>query len=49
MVTGPGRIWLQDQSAQGPISWCIDSHWAELAFVLWATVCNPHHPQLLGG
>lgn len=49
IITGPGSIWVQGQSVQGPISWRINSHWAELAFVLWATTCHPHHPQLIDG
>lgn len=48
-VIGIGKAWIQGQSDRGPISWVIDSHWAEMIFVLWALVCNRCHPQLIGG
>ena len=42
-----GRTWLQGRSERGPISWIIDSHFAEMTFLLSATACNPRHPQLI--
>jgi hypothetical protein len=48
-VVEMSKLWIQGQSSSGPISWTLQSHWAELAFVLWATVRNPRHPQLIDG
>lgn len=48
-VIDAGKTWVQGRSERGPISWVIDSHFVELTFVLWATVCNPRHPQLIDG
>lgn len=47
-VADMGKVWIQGQSSAGPISWILESHWAELAFVLWAMARNPQHPQLIG-
>ncbi|WP_028279242.1 hypothetical protein [Arthrobacter sp. H5] len=47
-LTGPGSLQIDGQSADGPVRWILNSDWAELVFVLWASVCNPDHPQMTG-
>ncbi len=46
-LTGPGVLRIQGQSQQGSINWIIESEWAELVFVFWASVRNPTHPQFV--
>jgi hypothetical protein len=45
----PRRPVSDRNGSHGPISWILESHWAELAFVLWAIVRNPQHPQIIDG
>lgn len=47
-LMGPGSLQLLGQSDQGPINWILESDWAELVFLFWATVRCPDHTQLLG-
>jgi hypothetical protein len=47
-LTGPGQLSIDGVSANGPVKWILNSHWAELVFMLWASVCNPSHPQMTG-
>ncbi len=42
-------VGLQGESTDGPVVWRIRSHWAELAFVLWALARHRRHPQLRDG
>lgn len=37
---------MQGRSEDGPITWRLTTHWAELVFVLWALNRHPQHPQL---
>ena len=46
-LTGPGQLRIQGQSDRGPINWILESDWAELIFVFWASVCNPTSPQFV--
>ena len=48
-VVDMAKVWLQGRSVNGPVSWLIDSHFAELTFVLWALARHPRHPQLIDG
>lgn len=45
-IVGPAMLQMRGRSTQGPVSWQIYSHWAELMFNVWARVRNPDHPQL---
>jgi hypothetical protein len=47
-LTAPGQLSIDGMSDSGPVRWLLNSDWAELIFLLWASVCNPHHPQLTG-
>lgn len=47
-LTGPGQLTIDGMSENGPVKWILNSHWAELVFMLWASVCNPTHPQMTG-
>lgn len=47
-LTAPGQLSIDGMSESGPVKWLLNSHWAELVFLLWASVCSPHHPQLTG-
>lgn len=47
-LTGPGQLSIDGVAANGPVKWILNSHWAELVFMLWASVCNPSHPQMTG-
>ncbi|MBM7847885.1 hypothetical protein [Arthrobacter roseus] len=47
-LAGPSSLNIQGQSATGPVSWVLNSDWAELVFLLWASTCSPTHPQLIG-
>jgi hypothetical protein len=40
---------LQGRSTQGPVSYLLQSAWAELVFVLWGLARHRRHPQLLEG
>ncbi|PYI69091.1 hypothetical protein CVV68_04715 [Arthrobacter livingstonensis] len=46
-LTGPGQLRIQGQSERGPINWILESDWAELIFVFWASVRNPTSPQFV--
>ncbi|MDP9905964.1 MULTISPECIES: hypothetical protein [Arthrobacter] len=45
-LVGPGQLSIDGVSENGPIKWILHSDWAELVFMLWASVCNPTHPQM---
>ncbi|WP_126130586.1 hypothetical protein [Arthrobacter agilis] len=47
-LIGPGSLQIFGQSAHGAINWILESDWAELVFLFWATVRCPDHEQLLG-
>lgn len=47
-LTAPGMLSIDGMSDAGPVRWLLKTHWAELIFLLWASVCSPHHPQLTG-
>lgn len=46
-VVGFTTIVMQGRSVTGPVTWRIQSDWAELIFVLWAMARHPLHPQLV--
>lgn len=46
-LTGPGQLKIQGQSQSGSVNWILESHWAELIFVFWASACNPTSPQFV--
>lgn len=46
-LTGPGQLRIQGQSNRGSVNWILESDWAELIFVFWASVCNPTHQQFV--
>ena len=48
-LVGYNCLILQGRSSTGPITWRINSEWAELVFVLWALERHPSHPQLQDG
>jgi len=48
-MMGPAAVHVTGDSTSGPVSWMLESDWAELVFVLWALVRHPRHPQLLSG
>ena len=48
-VVEPGVLHVQGQSVDGPVSWLLNSDWAELVFVTWAFARHRRHPQLLAG
>jgi hypothetical protein len=45
-LTAPGQLSIDGMSDAGPVKWLLNSDWAELVFVLWASVCSPQHPQM---
>ncbi|HET7138831.1 MAG TPA: hypothetical protein VFI36_01600 [Arthrobacter sp.] len=47
-LAAPGRLNIDGMSESGPVKWVLHSDWAELVFLLWASVCSPHHPQMTG-
>lgn len=48
-MVGPAAMHMFADSAQGQVSWILQSDWAELAFVTWALARHRRHPQLLTG
>lgn len=46
-VMQAGYVHLTGRSDAGPVSWVLQSDWAELVFVLWCRFTHPNHPQLL--
>jgi hypothetical protein len=48
-LTGPGIVHLTGNAEDGPVSWLLQSEYAELLFVIWALGQHPRHPQLAGG
>lgn len=48
-MAAPNVVLMQGQSARGPLTWRLSSHWAELVFVLWANARHRQHPQYLSG
>ena len=46
-LAGPGVLAFSGQSVYGPVSWQVQSEFAELAFLCWALVRHPRHYQLL--
>lgn len=46
-LISPGTIRFEGRSLNGPISWVLESDWAELAFTLWARSRHPNHPQFV--
>lgn len=48
-VVSPATVHFTGDSANGPVSWLLQSDWAELLFVSWALAIHPRHPQLLTG
>ncbi|WIX82014.1 hypothetical protein QRX50_15230 [Amycolatopsis carbonis] len=48
-MVGPGMVHITGESKSGPISWLVQSDWAELVFVTWAFAVHPRHPQLVTG
>lgn len=47
-LTAPGSLVFSGDSDNGPITWAMESGWAELAFTLWARTVHPQHPQYAG-
>ncbi|WP_158888674.1 hypothetical protein [Amycolatopsis anabasis] len=48
-MVAPATVHLAGNSDNGPISWILQSDWAELVFVSWAYTMHPRHPQLITG
>ncbi|MCF6743429.1 hypothetical protein E9529_03915 [Blastococcus sp. KM273128] len=48
-MVGPAAVHIFGASTRGPVSWIVQSDWAELLFVAWAIARHPRHPQLLTG
>ncbi|QKV78285.1 hypothetical protein [Amycolatopsis sp. Hca4] len=48
-VVAPATVHFSGNSEHGPISWMLQSDWAELLFVSWALAVHPRHPQLVTG
>ena len=48
-MTGPGHMRMHGTSVNGPVTWVLQSDWAELVFLLWALRHHPRHPRLLDG
>lgn len=46
-LVAPGNLWFSGQSSQGPISWIVESTWAELILLLWARAVGVQHPQTM--
>ncbi|MEZ2389322.1 hypothetical protein AB6813_07205 [bacterium RCC_150] len=47
-LVGPGQLNIDGISENGLVKWILQSDWAELIFMLWASVLNPTHPQMTG-
>ncbi|MGY1620172.1 hypothetical protein ACI797_25820 [Geodermatophilus sp. SYSU D00691] len=48
-MVGPAAVHILGNSTRGPVSWVLQSDWAELLFVAWALTCHRGHPQLITG
>ncbi|WP_409185179.1 hypothetical protein F9C11_13350 [Amycolatopsis sp. VS8301801F10] len=48
-MVAPAVAHVTGDSKNGPVSWLIQSEWAELLFVTWANAMHPRHPQLVTG
>jgi hypothetical protein len=48
-MVAPAAVHILADSTRGPVSWVLQSDWAELFFVAWALACHPQHPQLITG
>ncbi len=48
-MAGLGTLWMTGSSDRGPITWIIQSGWAELIFTLWARLVHPQHQQYATG
>ncbi|MEU3621066.1 hypothetical protein BS329_11210 [Amycolatopsis coloradensis] len=48
-IVAPATLHFAGDSASGPISWLLQSDYAELLFVIWALNQHPQHPQLVTG
>lgn len=47
-LVAPGRLWFAGNSTDGPISWVVESDWAELMLLLWVRSVGIQHPQTVG-
>ncbi|MFJ6000848.1 hypothetical protein [Arthrobacter sp. NPDC092385] len=47
-LIGPGALQVMGRSTSGSVNWILESDWAELVFLFWATVRCPGHEQLQG-
>lgn len=47
-MVGPGALWMTGDSTNGPVSWILESDWAELILLLWARAVGIDHPQTSG-
>lgn len=48
-MVAPATVHLTGDGASGPVSWLVQSDWAELLFASWALKIHPRHPQLVSG
>lgn len=48
-LLGPRSLRFTATSEVGPVTWMLESDWAELVFVTWALTMHPKHPQLASG
>ncbi|WP_156096663.1 hypothetical protein [Amycolatopsis jejuensis] len=48
-MVAPAVVHVAGNSKGGPVSWLLQSDWAELLFVSWAHAVHPRHPQLVTG
>ncbi|QRY62584.1 hypothetical protein JVX90_19855 [Gordonia sp. PDNC005] len=46
-LVAPRQAQFSGRSAHGPITWILESDWAELAFTVWARARHPRHPQFM--
>lgn len=46
-VEAPGVVQVQGRSVNGPVHWQLETHAAELVFVLWTLARHQDHPQLV--
>jgi hypothetical protein len=46
-LTAPGTFeFTASMAAGGQANFMIQSYWSEMLFVMWACICNRHHPRL---
>jgi hypothetical protein len=48
-MVAPATVHFTGASERGPVSWLLQSDWAELLFASWALTIHPRHPQLVTG